>query len=137
MGGGSYHTSALTEQADYYQTNFSDNKGYAEAMYDNSPLNKVTEQGAPGTPWQVIKDANLNSTGTGHTQRIVYGTNITNEACLWTCDETNKRPGTMTGTIYYDVNTLPAQEYTMRTRPAGRMPATGQMNLKTKTRRWY
>ena len=106
MGGGSYHTSALTEQADYYQTNFSDNKGYAEAMYDNSPLNKVTEQGAPGTPWQVIKDANLNSTGTGHTQRIVYGTNIANDVYLWTCDETNKRPGTMTGTMYYDVNTL-------------------------------
>jgi RHS repeat-associated protein len=43
---------------------------YAQTVFEPSPLNRVTEQGAPGTPWQPV----ANSTA-GHTVKIAYTTN--------------------------------------------------------------
>ncbi len=39
---------------------------YAETAFELSPLNRITEKGAPGDPWQLAS---------GHTQKINYGTN--------------------------------------------------------------
>ena len=43
---------------------------YSQAVFEPSPLNRVVEQGAPGTPWQPVP----NNT-TGHTVKIAYSTN--------------------------------------------------------------
>ena len=45
---------------------------YAETVFEASPLNRVLEQGAPGTPWQPTDQSGSSS---GHTQKVVYGAN--------------------------------------------------------------
>jgi len=56
---------------------------YAETVFENSPLNRVTQQGAPGLEWQ---PADAPTTTTGHTVRMVYGTNMANSVVLWGVD---------------------------------------------------
>jgi len=83
---GSYKTDALTTGAgvDYfYDPTGSGTSGnqqsngivvnpspFSQTVFEASPLNRVVEQGAPGTPWQPVP----NST-TGHTVKIGYSTN--------------------------------------------------------------
>ncbi len=43
---------------------------YSITNFEPSPLNRVTEQGAPGTPWQPVA-----GNTTGHTIKMVYTTN--------------------------------------------------------------
>jgi len=43
---------------------------YAQTAYDNSPLNRPVEQGAPGVPWQLT-----GVSGGGHTVKMVYAVN--------------------------------------------------------------
>jgi RHS repeat-associated protein len=45
---------------------------FAQTGFEPSPLNRVIEQGAPGTPWQVVAG------GAGHTVKIAYTTNNAN-----------------------------------------------------------
>ena len=52
---------------------------YAQTVYENSPLNRVSEQGAPGAAWQV---AGL------HTVKDVYDTNIATEVQQWSVTST-------------------------------------------------
>ncbi|MBG6130179.1 RHS repeat-associated protein [Aquimarina sp. EL_43] len=47
---------------------------YSESVFDKSPLNRVLEQGAPGTAWKAIKDSD-----TDHTIKFDWNTNIANE----------------------------------------------------------
>jgi len=51
---------------------------YAVTLFDDSPLNRVVEQGAPGLEWQP---------GEGHTQKIAYGTNGANSVRLFKIDD--------------------------------------------------
>ncbi|MGF7075826.1 DUF6443 domain-containing protein [Mucilaginibacter sp. 3215] len=80
-GDGSYKTTAVTDQAAFYTdpTNVStwnspgvqaSSAPYAQTVFEQSPMNRVTEQGAPGTDWQP-------SGTTGHTKKVVYTTNNT------------------------------------------------------------
>ncbi len=48
---------------------------YSEKTYDNSPLNRVVEQSAPGETWK---------TGSGHTLKYAYGTNTSSEVMDYT-----------------------------------------------------
>ncbi len=48
---------------------------YSEKTYDNSPLNRVVEQSAPGETWK---------TGNGHTVKYAYGTNTSSEVMDYT-----------------------------------------------------
>ncbi|MEZ2339424.1 DUF6443 domain-containing protein, partial [Mucilaginibacter sp. RCC_168] len=81
---GSYKTDALTTGVNnFYNPTGSGISGtqqsngivvipqpFAQTNFEPSPLNRVLEQGAPGTDWQPV----ANSTA-GHTRKIVYTTN--------------------------------------------------------------
>ncbi|PQJ80278.1 DUF6443 domain-containing protein [Polaribacter porphyrae] len=63
----------------YYQNKYPDDflnqplsevNAYSEKVYENSPLNRVLEQAAPGKDWKV---------GNGHTIKFEYDTNKANE----------------------------------------------------------
>ena len=45
---------------------------YSEMVYENSPLNRVLKQGAPGNSWAVSDD-------TDHTIKLEYAHNLANE----------------------------------------------------------
>ncbi|WP_333888853.1 DUF6443 domain-containing protein [Sphingobacterium siyangense] len=88
-GDGSFREEAKITQAAFY------NEGegwdaavkktpnpYSVTVFENSLLNRVKEQGAPGATWQPLATA-----GTGHTVKIDYGTNTAsgpNVVRLWT-----------------------------------------------------
>lgn len=50
---------------------------YAVKKYDNSPLNRITEQGAPGEAWQPTSEF-----GESHTLRYIYQSNRPQDAVL-------------------------------------------------------
>jgi len=81
---GSYKGGAITDQGSFYTSPPSGSgvtavaSPFALSVFEPSPLNRVTEQGAPGAAWQPVP----NST-TGHTVKITYGTNGTNEVLIW------------------------------------------------------
>ena len=77
---GSYKNNALADQASYYNpsapgaVNISTTSfPVSQLNYEYSPLNRITEEGAPGDNWQPLGTANtLNS---GHTVKYSYGSN--------------------------------------------------------------
>jgi len=86
---GSYKSDALTAlagQSQFYnptnsstitqQANGVVNTAYptATTVFEPSPLNRVTEQGAPGLSWQP---------GSGHDVKVAYGANAANEVIQW------------------------------------------------------
>ncbi|QRY58013.1 DUF6443 domain-containing protein [Sphingobacterium siyangense] len=75
---GAFKASAYTAQATFYNTPPSGVAGsphpFSLTVFENSPLNRELEQGAPGAFWQ---PQNTNITGSGHTIKKEYGTNNT------------------------------------------------------------
>ncbi len=65
---------------------------YAETQYEASPLNRVLQQGAPGSDWQLSQ---------GHTIRSAYSTNSANEVRIW-----NVTANGADGSTYYQPGTL-------------------------------
>jgi hypothetical protein len=61
---------------------------FAETVYENSPLNRIYEQGAAGEDWQIVKDAWGYSTEDGHTVKSYYHTNNAGEVNLYESDNT-------------------------------------------------
>lgn len=70
---GLYSDTALTSQSRFYDGLFSNEPAYAETIFENSPLNRVLQQGSPGTVWQPDN----------HPVRFDYGTNTSNDIILW------------------------------------------------------
>lgn len=69
-----------------------DTTPYATTVFDNSPLSRVLEQGAPGTDWQPGQ----------HTVKNVFRTNAANEIRIWKSD--------LTSSGYYNPSTLLVSE---------------------------
>jgi len=83
-----YNKAAGTDIAGIVRTD----KPFAITVFENSPLNRVQEQGAPGAAWQPLAAA-----GTGHTVKTNYGTNTASgldAVRLWTVG-TNGASGTV------------------------------------------
>ena len=110
---GVFKTSPLAAQASFYSNQVNivhDSYPWAETIYDNSSLNKVSEQGSAGSVWQVAKTNGI-SNRTGHTLRYEYKLNIADDVYLWTCDETNQAPKAMAVKRYYPANELFCNRY--------------------------
>jgi RHS repeat-associated protein len=84
---------------------------YAQTAFDNSPLSRPVEHGAPGVPWQLT-----GVTGGGHTVKMVY---TVNNSTAFTTDSVNGRQvamyyctigsnlnRTLVNNGYYATNTL-------------------------------
>lgn len=102
---GNFRSSALTEQSSYYLSPGAGIKAtsspFSVDVFEPSPLNRVLEQGAPGDPWQPVN---------GHTAKLSYATNITDEVKLWIVTatgadgSTNYPAGTLYKTVTKDEN---------------------------------
>ena len=54
---------------------------FSETGFEPAPLDRVTEQGAPGDAWQLLNSGIATS---GHTVKTIYGTNTSSEIIYWT-----------------------------------------------------
>ena len=79
-GNGTFKLTAKSDQQGFYKEGVAWDAAvvrtptpYSVTVYDNSILNRVKEQGAPGSAWQ---PANNLISGSGHTVRNVYESNV-------------------------------------------------------------
>jgi RHS repeat-associated protein len=104
---GSYKTNALTPGAGQASFYASPPTGVsvipdpsAATAFEQSPLNRVIEQGAPGVPWQLSTSG---ISGSGHTVKIAYGRNAATDVVLWTVNTSGTGA---TGTSNYTAGQL-------------------------------
>jgi len=106
---GSYVDNALSLRSTFYQPLYGSNeaaKTSTQTLYDFSPLNRVTEQSAPGSAWQITGNGywdNLNNSPTNpylaHTTKMNYKMNDSS-IYSWIYENSIKTP------IVYVKNTL-------------------------------
>jgi RHS repeat-associated protein len=106
LNDGHYKTYALTGDQGIFYINTSiekiarSNFPYSEKLFERSPRNFVTEQGAPGTEWQP---------GIGKTIKVSYTFNNANSVIRWELDDAGKpfyRDATSGAINYYDASSL-------------------------------
>jgi hypothetical protein len=100
-----YNTTS-NPQYQFYQSTpnvATDLQPYAETQFEASPLNRVLEQGAPGTPWQLG----------AHTIKKSYEFNVANEVLIWSYFPPDNAfpngfasPGQLSSPTYYAPNEL-------------------------------
>jgi RHS repeat-associated protein len=100
---GQFVADIISQHESYYYNTFADDKGYSKKVFENSPLNRVLKQGAPGTPWQPSE------TGNDHSAKFDYQANSQNEVLFWkivnnNCENTGGE--VLSGRSYYPVGTL-------------------------------
>ncbi|UIR57994.1 RHS repeat-associated core domain-containing protein [Sphingobacterium sp. SRCM116780] len=89
---GSYKTTAKTNQANFYKSTGWDthvkktDQPFSVTVFENSPLNRVQQQGAPGLAWQPAanRETITTTSTTGHTAVTEYSTNVASDVKLWT-----------------------------------------------------
>lgn len=85
----SFKTTGVANQNAYYGSGGWDanvtqnNSPFSTTIFEPSPLNRVVEQGAPGTSWQPVPNSN-----NGHTIKMDYVTNLVGEVLLWGVNST-------------------------------------------------
>lgn len=95
--------SAGNDQEEFYQAHFdlvNNPYAYAESILEESPLNRLLAQGAPGSDWQPTGTDGLS----GHTVRYEYATNTSTsneDVRLWTVDGSS-----CTSTAFYAAGEL-------------------------------
>ncbi|WP_461630273.1 DUF6443 domain-containing protein [Labilibaculum euxinus] len=107
---GSFHSSAVddnyTSSCEHYQfynvkvnSIVNDAVPFSTKKYDNSPLNRILEQGAPGAVWQPKPGA---ADFTGHTVKLEYASNQAADKVILFAVNSNK----LENKGYYSVNQL-------------------------------
>ncbi|HAF28413.1 MAG TPA: hypothetical protein DCG75_05130, partial [Bacteroidales bacterium] len=100
---GAFHEDAVSEQRNFhFVTPDIANSAYpySEKVFDDSPLNRVLEQGAPGADWQP-QDATI--ANSGHTNKNEFLTNTDDDqVIIWTVNSF----GYCDGNGYYPKNKL-------------------------------
>ena len=95
---GEYRDSAAYDQEYFYDVNNSspltdkiarDADPYSMAVFENSPLNRILEQGSPGTAWQPVTPGDPGN----KTVKMSYGTNGVNEVQKLTATSGNEVAG--------------------------------------------
>lgn len=103
---GMFQTGALASQQAFYQVIgdkvANDTQPSSQTVYENSPLNRVIEQGGPGLDWQP------SSTGS-HTVKLLQRTNTASEARSWVCGAT---PKSASSSGFYNAGSLMVVETT-------------------------
>jgi RHS repeat-associated protein len=61
-GDGLFKSTALQDQATWYQNHFGDSYAYVQSVFENSPLQRIKEQGAPGAAWQPTTGSSIKRT---------------------------------------------------------------------------
>ncbi|WP_298900678.1 DUF6443 domain-containing protein [uncultured Psychroserpens sp.] len=81
----------------------SDVNAYSEKQFENSPLNRVLQQGAPGTDWKIGS-----TMGTNHSIRFDYQSNVASEVRLFDVNFLNSNTETpeLIYNGYYSANEL-------------------------------
>ncbi len=74
-----YYKNTYSDDFPGITTNLGDVNAYSESVFEASPLNRVTEQGAPGKAWKADPNSD-----TDHTIKFEWGTNVTNEVVNFT-----------------------------------------------------
>ncbi|WP_282086929.1 N-acetylmuramoyl-L-alanine amidase [Aquimarina algiphila] len=74
-----YYKNTYSDDFPGITTNLGDVNAYSESVFEASPLNRVTEQGAPGKAWKADPNSD-----TDHTIKFDWGTNVTNEVVNFT-----------------------------------------------------
>lgn len=98
---------ASSPQATFYQPGgliAKDNEPYAKIVFETSPLNRILEQGLPGTAWQ--PDGIDSYTSTDRTIKYSYETNLENEVVLWRYEAGFLTSGSPGARQYYEPNQL-------------------------------
>jgi RHS repeat-associated protein len=70
-------TAIADQQSRYNQLKPAEGPAFSETVFENSPLNRPIEQGAPGTPWQI---------GSGHTIQMIQRSNSQNGDAILSWD---------------------------------------------------
>lgn len=123
VGNGAFKTAANNTQAQFYSSSGWDasvvktTAPYAQTVFEPSPLNRVTEQGAPGTVWQ---PSSARTNIGGRTLLIAYGTNDASTASYGT---------TGYGVRLWNARTVSGQTYKRNLITTGNY-AAGQLSLK-------
>lgn len=99
-----FRTDAPTRVVSYYQSEYNDEYPFSEKEFENSPLNRVLRQGAPGAVWQLNQN---------HTIDFDYKTNTENEVKRFKATISGISNGVYTatlgnssGNVYYNANEL-------------------------------
>ncbi len=101
-----YKELAYGEYTEFYDPIFPRDSLFSETKLENSPLNRVMEQGSVGTAWQL---------GEGHTVGYEYATNEAGVITIWEVNDGSDGKMTITANGTYDegalyVNTVTDEE---------------------------
>ena len=76
-------TNPLSNLEDFYDNLYGTDVAYSEKLFDNSPLNRLLKQAAPGDDWEM---------GSGHEIKYYYDTNTDNEVYYFKVTNPNNTP---------------------------------------------
>jgi RHS repeat-associated protein len=103
---GIFRSTWKTEQSTFHTGLYGSTDGtkaFAQTVFDNSPLNRVMKQGAPGNAWKVV-NTSTDRQSTEHIVSYKYTANAANEVYYWVISGTYPN---ITFTRYsYNANTL-------------------------------
>lgn len=71
---GRFYSTANEDQRDFYGVYFPGDTANSKSVFESSPLNRIIQQGAPGTTWQPEN---------GHVIRYEYNTNNRYDVLIW------------------------------------------------------